>query len=66
MPSSIVSLALPPIEVLTASTKTARAPIGASPADVGRQRAGVWYLQDTGVLAAGASLHLTAKSPAFC
>ncbi|KAK2015747.1 hypothetical protein LZ32DRAFT_656155 [Colletotrichum eremochloae] len=35
MPPSIVSLALPPpIEVLTASIKTTRAPIGASPPDV--------------------------------
>ncbi|KZL78042.1 hypothetical protein CT0861_12270 [Colletotrichum tofieldiae] len=36
MPPSIVSLALPPVKVLTARTKTARAPIGASPADSSR------------------------------
>ncbi|KAK1991230.1 hypothetical protein LX36DRAFT_753715 [Colletotrichum falcatum] len=36
MPPSIMSLTLPPpIEVLTASIKTARAPIGASPPEVG-------------------------------
>ncbi|EFQ34962.1 hypothetical protein CGRA01v4_09490 [Colletotrichum graminicola] len=65
MPPYFVTSALPPsIEVLTASIKTARAPIGALPPDVGRQCAGVCYIQDAEVLAAGASLHLTAKSPA--
>ncbi|KAK1975889.1 hypothetical protein LZ30DRAFT_785950 [Colletotrichum cereale] len=67
MPSSIVSLALPPsIEVLTVSIKTARAPIGASPPDVGRQCAGICSVPHARVLAAGALLHLTAKPPAFC
>ncbi|KAK1572892.1 uncharacterized protein LY79DRAFT_594232 [Colletotrichum navitas] len=63
MPPYFVSSALPPsIKVLTASIKTARAPIGAPPPDVGRQCTGVCYVPDAGVLAAGASLHLTAKS----
>ncbi|CCF37646.1 hypothetical protein CH063_08929 [Colletotrichum higginsianum] len=63
---SILSSALPPVDVLIARTKTARAPIGASPLQVGRQCAGVCCVcGSTGVLAVGASLHLTAKSPAF-
>ncbi|TKW54707.1 hypothetical protein CTA1_5585 [Colletotrichum tanaceti] len=39
--SILSSSALPPVHVLIARTKTARAPIGASPLHVGRQCAGV-------------------------